>query len=77
LVKYREGDNVLYFARDYKNVMVVYHGIIVDPEDGLPLVTDKELDAIAAYIGYSVTYKEALKLRDRGLLEFAQTIKQD
>lgn len=77
LVKYREGDNVLYFARDYKNVMVVYHGIIVDPEDGLPMVTDKELDAIAAYVGYSVMYKEAIKLRDRNLLEIANGLKQE
>lgn len=77
LIKYREGENTLYFSRDYNNVMVVYHGIIVDDESGLPMVTDKELDAIAAYVGYSVTYKNAIKLRDRSLLEISQIMKQD
>ena len=77
LVDYREGDNVLYFSRDYKNVMVVYHGVIVDDESGLPLVTDKEIDAIAAYVGYSLTYKDAIKFRDRSLMEIAQMLKQD
>ena len=30
LVKYDEGNNQLFFARPYKNIMVVYHGIIAD-----------------------------------------------
>lgn len=77
LVKYREGDNTLYFSRDYDNVLVVYHGILVDSEDGLPLVTDKELSAIAAYVAYTITYKNGIKLKDKASLEIAQLLKQD
>ena len=29
-VKYKEGDNTLYFNRDYDTVIVIYHLIIVD-----------------------------------------------
>ena len=77
LVKYREGDNSLYFNRDYPRVMIVYHGIIVDDETGLPLVNDKELTAIAAYIGYALTFKKAIQSRDKGSMEIAMILKQD
>lgn len=76
-VKYDEGNNVLYFARDYKHVLVVYHGIIVDEETGLPLLNDKELDAIAAYIAYVGLNKEGIRKRDGDILKLAQTIRAD
>ena len=34
---------------------------IPEDEDGLPDINDKEADAIAAYIAYTIKYKEALK----------------
>lgn len=61
LVKYDEGNGVLYFSRDYPNVMVVYHGILANEDDGLPLVNEKELRAIAAFVAYTTLYKESLK----------------
>ena len=63
LVKYDEGNQELYFSRDYPRVMVVYHGIFVDDEDGLPLVNDKELTAIATFVAYSEMYKDCIKKR--------------
>lgn len=63
LVKYDEGNQELYFSRNYPKVMVVYHGIFVDDEDGLPLVNDKELTAIATFIAYSEMYKDCIKKR--------------
>lgn len=80
LVKYKEGGDRLYFNRDYKNVMVVYHGIIADEEDGLPMINDKEMKAIAAFIAYTETYKDALKKRDNiGKIGFAlvQSLKDE
>lgn len=77
LIKYKEGDNVLYFNRDYKNVMVVYHGIIVDDEEGLPLLSAKEQYAIAAYVAYVEMFKEALIKKDRNSLALAQTLYAD
>ena len=77
LVKYDEGDGVLYFSRDYKNVMVVYHGILADEETGLPLLNDKELKAIAAYVAYVSLYKEGIRKRDANVLSLAQNVKAD
>ena len=78
-VKYKEGDGTLYFNRDYYRVMVVYHGIIVDEEEGLPLINDKEMDAIAAFIAYRELYKDTLRKRDftKTSLAFIQDLKEE
>ena len=75
LVKYKEGDNTLYFTRDYKRVMVIYHGILVNNETGLPMITDKEMQAIAAYVGFALLYKESLVKRDKNLMQMAMQVK--
>ena len=77
LVKYKEGENTLYFTRDYKRVLVIYHGILVNDETGLPMITDKEMQAIAAYIGYTMIYKEAIQKRDKNLMQIALQIQQE
>ena len=77
LVKYKEGDNTLYFTRDYKRVMVIYHGILVNDETGLPMITDKEMQAIAAYVGFTLLYKESLQKRDKNLMQMAMQVKQE
>lgn len=77
LVKYKEGENTLYFTRDYKRVLVIYHGILVNDETGLPMITDKEMQAIAAYIGYAMIYKEAIQKRDKNLMQIALQIQQE
>lgn len=76
-VKYDEGDGVLYFTHDYHHVSVLYHGIIVDDESGLPLLNNKELRAVATYIAYVTLYKESIRKRDGNLLKMAQIIKDD
>lgn len=76
-VKYKEVDGGLQFSRDYNKVMVLYHGVEVDDEDGLPLINEKEMRAIAAYVAYSTLYKEGLMKRDGGIVQLAQTIKAD
>lgn len=77
LVKYKEGENTLYFTRDYKRVMVIYHGILVNDETGLPMITDKEMQAIAAYVGFALLYKESLQKRDKNLMQMAMQVKQE
>lgn len=77
LVKYDEGDGELYFPHNYPRVLVVYHGILADDEDGLPLVNDKELTAIATFVAYASLYKDGIKKRDVNTVKLAQTIKED
>lgn len=76
LAKYRiEGDSIV-FDRDYSNVTIIYHGIIVD-DDGLPYLSDKELQAIAAYVAYVDIYKKSLIRRDGNLVNLANVVKAD
>lgn len=74
LIKYKEGNGVLYFDRDFKDVTVLYHGVLVEEETGLPLINNKEEKALAAYIAWRETYKDGLKKRDRNILQFAKDL---
>lgn len=75
LIKYKEGNNTLYFSRDYPKIIVIYQGILVDDEDGLPLINDKEAKAIAAYVAYAELFKEGIQKRNQNSINLAQTIK--
>lgn len=75
-LKYKQLGNTLLFARDFKNVCVIYHGVECDDE-GLPLINDKEMRAIAAYVAYASIYKEGLKKKDGDILQLASIINQD
>jgi len=77
LIKYKEGDGVLYFERDFRNVTVLYHGILVEDETGLPLINNKEERAIAAFVAWRETYKEGLKKKDRNILQFAKDLEAE
>lgn len=76
LAKYRiEGDYIV-LDRDYNNVTIIYHGIILD-EEGLPYLSDKEVQALAAYVAYVQTYKKSLIKSDGNLVNLANVIKAD
>lgn len=77
LIKYDKGENELYFTHNYPRVMIIYHGILADDEDGLPLVNDKELTAIATFVAYASLYREGIKKRDANIIKVAQTVKED
>lgn len=76
-IKYQEGDGVLYFAKDYDNVSVLYKGVIADEEDGLPLLNEKELNAIATFVAWRETYKDGIKRRDNNSLTIAKMLETD
>jgi hypothetical protein len=59
--------------------MVVYHGVLADEENGLPLINEKEMNAIAAFIAYRETYKDILRRRDinKATLALIQDLKED
>ena len=75
-IKYRREENTLYFSEPFRLVNVLYKGVIVDDE-GLPLLTEREIDAIATYVAYSDLYKKALMSRDSATFQFVQVLKAD
>lgn len=76
LAKYRIEGDYLVFDKDYDNVTILYHGIITD-DDGLPYLTDKEVQALAAYVAYFDTYKQSIMKKDGNLVNLANIIKAD
>lgn len=76
LLKYRQEGEYLVFDRDYAYVTILYHGIVVD-EDGLPYLTDKEVQALAAYCAYIDIYKKSLIQKDGNLFQLAAAVKND
>jgi len=56
-VKYERVGDTLYINSKYNGrINILYRGVILD-DDGLPELTDKEVDAIAAYVAYTQKYK--------------------
>lgn len=55
---------------------MVYHGVIVDDE-GLPLINDRELKALAAYCAYVDLYKHSLVRKDANAIQLAAVVKAD
>lgn len=74
-VKYHREQNVLYFDFPYEEVHILYKGFIAD-EDGLPFLTDKEIDAIAAFVAYTSDFKAARMSRDKNAFEIANYMEQ-
>ena len=76
LLKYTQVGDTLYFDYDYHNVLLLYRAQLTDP-DGLPYISEKEANAIAAYCAYTYLFKQAIANRDQGALQLSQTIKLD
>ena len=52
----------------------VYKGILVDEDSGLPLISEKEAQAIAAYIAYAYLYKDGIRRKDGATINLAQDL---
>lgn len=74
-IKYRREQNTLYFDQPYKKVFILYKGFIAD-EEGLPFLTEREVDAVAAFCAYSTDLKAARISKDKSTMEMALFLKQ-
>jgi hypothetical protein len=53
----------------------LYKGFIVD-DDGLPKLSEKEVDAVATFCTYSDMFKKALMTKDNATMQLAMILKQ-
>lgn len=74
-VKYTQSGNTLYLKDDCKGqtLNILYNEDIVDDE-GLPQITEKEAQAIAAYVTSIYLFKKGLATNNQGLLQMSQAI---
>ena len=75
-IKYRRQQNTLIFDNQYSLVNIWYNGFVADDE-GLPYITEREVDAIAAFFAYTSDFKAARMSKDRNTLELANMMKQE
>ena len=75
LVNYQQEGEYLYFNEPYNELNILYKGILAD-ENGLPFLTFKEVEAIAAYCAFSHFYKKAIATMDNNTLQMAQMFEQ-
>lgn len=68
----RIGDK-LYFDKDYGHVHILYRGQVLDAQ-GLPVLNDKEVNAIAAYCAYVIKYRQGLATNNSVLIQTAQLL---
>lgn len=75
-IKYREEDNKIILNDKFNWVNLLYKGVVVD-DDGLPLINEKEMDAIAAFCAYTDMFKKALVTKDQATMQLSQILKQE
>lgn len=68
-------DRTLLFDQNYGTVYVLFKSVMLDDE-GLPLINEKEKEAIATYCAYVKKYKEALITNNSNIMQFAQLLEQ-
>ena len=74
-IKYREENNKIILSDRFQVVNILYKGYVVD-DDGLPYLSEKEVDAIAAFCAYTDMFKKALLTRDGASMQLAQILEQ-
>lgn len=75
-INYTREQNTLIFDEYHPIVYILYKGFVAD-KDGLPYITEKEVNAIAAFCAYTSDLKAARISRDKLSIEFASIMKQD
>ena len=76
MAKYKLEGDYLVFNKDYNDVTILYYGVITDDE-GLPYLTNKEVQALAAYVAYVETYKKSLIKQDGNIMNLASILKTE
>lgn len=74
--KYTIAGSRLHFTNPYGKVHILYRGILCD-DDGLPQLTEKEVEALAAYVAFIVKQKNAWRINDINSLRMSEIAKQD
>ena len=74
-IKYREENNKIILSDRFQVVNILYKGYVVD-DDGLPYLSEKEVDAIAAFCAYTDMFKKALLTRDGASMQLSQILEQ-
>lgn len=74
LIPYERVGNTLYFDKPYGRINILYKGLVLD-DNGLPEITDREANALAAYCAYISKFKEGLMTNNANIIQMANVLK--
>lgn len=74
-IKYIQEGNIIKLSEKFDTVTILYKGVYVDDE-GLPELTESEIDAIAAFCAYTHDFKQARMTKDQATFQMAQIMEQ-
>lgn len=69
-IPYEISDGIMYFTQYYPKVQILYKGYVAD-DQGLPLITDNQAEAIATFIAFTKAQKQGYINRDPKQIEWA------
>ena len=72
-VKYWKEGNILKFKSEFDVINILYKGYIAD-EEGLPFLTTKEIEAVAAFCAWTHMRRNALTTRDVNTFNMAKDL---
>ena len=75
-IPYTQIGNTIHLQEHFDKINILYRGIELDNE-GLPELTDKEANAIAAFVAYTVKFKDALRTGNKLSAEAANLMKME
>lgn len=75
-VHYERIGQKLYFDKNYGRVNILYRGEVLD-DNGLPMINNKEVNAIAAYCAYVIKYRQGLVTNNPTISQQAQLLQQE
>ena len=76
LVKYKDLGDKIYFTEPYKELNLLYKGLYTD-ENGLPFLSNKEVEAIAVYCAFVDHYKHGIINKNQQEIALAQMLRKD
>lgn len=76
MIHYNETSDRIYFNEPYRAVNLLYKSYLLD-SDGLPLISESEMIAIATYCAHCYHYKAGLMTKDQQSITLAQMLKKD
>ena len=74
-IKYIQEGGIIKLSEKFNKVIILYKGVVVD-ENGLPELTENEIDAIAAFCAYTNDFKQARMTKDQSMFQIAQIMEQ-
>lgn len=75
-IPYEQVGNKIYIRKHHGPVKVLYKAEVLNDDDELPFLNEKEALAVATYVAYIKTFKSAMRANNAQTMQIAQMLNQ-